>query len=122
MLTWRVFVQISKSLFDLLRALKDSVISLDSEMNVTSINDSQANLFGSTDPAQAIGKNFYEIDPLIAEKIFKEEILEAIAKKEIKSVEWQSVYTADLWRTTIFPAADGIVITSRVIAISENKI
>ena len=115
-------MQISKSLFDLLRALKDSVVSLDSEMNVTSINDSQANLFGSTDPAETIGKNFYELAPQIAEKIFNEEILEAIARKEIKSVEWQSVYGADFWRTTIFPAADGIVIMSRAIASSENKI
>ena len=115
-------MQISKSLFDLLRAHKDSVISLDSEMNVTSINDSQANLFVSTNPAETIGKNFYAVAPRIAEKIFNEEILEAIARKEIKSVEWRSVYGPDFWRTTIFPVADGIIIMSTAIDSSENKI
>ena len=113
-------MQISKALFDSLRAFKDSVISLDSEMNVTSVNNSQANLFGGTNPAETVGKNFYEVAPQIAEKIFNDETLESIAGKEIKTVEWQSV--GDLWRTTIFPTADGVVIMSRASSSSENKI
>jgi PAS domain-containing protein len=107
-------VQISKALFDLLDALKDSVIALDSEMNITYVNNSHAALLDSK-PAQIIGKNIYEIAPQIAEKILNEEILETITRKEIASVEWRSVYNSDLWQTTIFPANDGLAMISRTV-------
>lgn len=108
-------MQISKVLFDLLRALNDSVISLDSEMNITQANSSETNLFDRAYPSEAIGKNIYEFAPQAAEKIFNEEILEAITKNEITSIEWQGVSDADLWRTTIFPATDGLVMISRAV-------
>jgi PAS domain S-box-containing protein len=113
-LFWGVIVQISKALFDLLDALKDSIIALDSEMNIVYVNNSQAVILNSK-PSQIIGKNIYEVAPQIAQKILNQKILKTITRQEITSVEWQSVYNTDLWRTTIFPADDGIAMISRAV-------
>ena len=114
-------MQISKTLFDLFKDLRDSVIALDSELNITHVNRSQVNIF-SIDPDKLIGKNIYEIDPKIAENIFSEEILEAVARKEITSCEWEDIYKTNLWRTTIFPSTDGVTMISRVITYSSKSL
>jgi len=113
-------VQISKTLFDLFKDLKDSVIALDSELNITHVNSSKVHIF-NIDPDKLIGKNIYEIDPKIAENIFSEEILEAVARKEITSCEWEDIYKTNLWRTTIFPSTDGVTMISRAITHSSKR-
>jgi PAS domain S-box-containing protein len=109
-------VQISKDLFDLFKDLKDNVIALDSELNVTHVNSSQYFLFG-LEPAKLSGKNIYAIAQQSAENIFEERILEAITKKEIVNLEWEDAKTLDLWYTTFFPAVDGIVMINKSIPV-----
>ena len=107
-------MQISKDLFDLFKDLKDNVIALDSELNITHVNNSQDLVFGK-ETKGIIGRNIYTVDPHTAEKIFSEEILESVSKKEIVEREWENDYNGGLWRTTIFPAADGMAMISRPI-------
>ena len=90
-------------------------------MNITQANSSQTSLFGRAFPSEAIGKNIYEFAPQTAEKIFSEEILEAITKNEVTSIEWQGVSNADLWQTTIFPATDGLVMISRAVEFRKKN-
>jgi nitrogen fixation/metabolism regulation signal transduction histidine kinase len=105
-------MQKSKVLFDLLKDLKASVIALDSELNISDVNNSQVNLFG-IDSSQLIGKNISELDHKVVDKIFNTEILKAISRREISSFEWKGVHSTDLWQTTIFPVSDGLAMISR---------
>ena len=113
-------MQISKDLFDLFKDLKDNVIALDSELNITHINNSQDHVFGK-DAIRLIGRNIYTVDPHTAEKIFSEEILESVSRKEIVDSEWENDYYGGLWRTTIFPAADGMAMISRPALVSRPR-
>jgi transcriptional regulator with PAS, ATPase and Fis domain len=105
-------LQISKDLFDLFKELKDNVIALDTELNVTHANNSSNLLFG-IEPERLVGRNLFAIKPRVAGNIFNKEILETIARKEIVSKKWEDAINSNLWQTTIFPADDGLAMISK---------
>jgi PAS domain-containing protein len=108
-----LLLQITRVIFDLLDNLTDSIIALDSEMNITYANPSQAALW-KLNRKEMINKNIYEIIPRLAERLFDDRILEALSKNEITEVNWKIIETDQLVNSTIFPSPEGFAMVSRI--------
>ena len=105
-------------LLDLLYRIKDSIIAIDSNYNITYANEAYANIFGFQS-SNIIGKNVWKLLPNTVDSIVYRKVLEAFQKKEALRFEWQGIYTDKLWETTIFPSDKGVTAITR--DITERK-
>jgi PAS domain S-box-containing protein len=90
-------------LLDVFFKIKDSVLALDNNCNITYVNQAYADIFG-LNTSQMIGKNVWELLPKTVGKTIYKNINEAIEKKELTRFEWEGVYAKRFWETTVFPS------------------
>ena len=97
---------------DLLDNLEESIVLLDSEMKIAYANPSQATLW-NLNRNNMIGKNIYELVPKLSDRIFDDQVLDALSRDEIVNVEWMSTKTNQTMNSIIFPSIEGIAMVSR---------
>ena len=103
---------VSSSLVDVLDRIKDNVVALDNNFNITYANKAYADIFGY-EPSQIIGKNIWQLNTKAVGTIIYDKINEAMKDKKIRVFEWNGVYVKGYWETTIFPSENGSTIVSR---------
>ena len=57
-------ITFSISLLDVLTRIKDNVVALDNNFNITYVNKAYADIFGF-EPSQMIGKNIWQLNPKV---------------------------------------------------------
>jgi PAS domain S-box-containing protein len=106
-----------KNLDDVLERLREYVVSFDNIGNITYANKTFADIIASTNrlsPSDNIvGKNLWKLFPQLVETSLYKNIIEAVNSKEVRSVEWKSVFSDRFWETTIFPSDVGVIAIGR---------
>ena len=106
-----------------LNRIKENIIAFDNAGTITYINKSFADVLESTirlTPADnVVGKNIWKLLPQMVETSLYKNIIEAVNKKEIRILEWKSVFSDRFWETTIFPSDEGVTAIGR--DITERK-
>lgn len=93
--------------FDLLERISDAVLALDSQWQVTYLNEPAAEVFG-VDREELVGKNIWEEFPAAAESGFFDAYQEALETGTPRTIE-EYYEPWDRWyRERIFPASDGL--------------
>ncbi len=99
-------------LLDVLFRIQDSIVALDNSFIIAYVNQAFADTVGLK-VSEMLGKNIWTILPRAVKTVAYEEIVEAMAKKEVRHFEWKGVYSERFLETTIFPAENGATIISR---------
>jgi PAS domain S-box-containing protein len=111
------------NLGDVLDRIKENIISFDNAGNIVYINKTFADLLRSTNsitPSDNItGKNIWKLLPQLVETSLHKNVIEAINKKESRTLEWKSTFSDRFWERTIFPSDEGVTAIGR--DITERK-
>ena len=102
----------NNELLNVLYRIKDSVVALDNNCNITYANKAYADIFNLESSAM-IGKNIWELLPKIVGTIIYKNINEAMKEKKVRRFEWEGVYSNGFWETTIFPSDEGMTIINK---------
>ena len=102
----------SDDLLDVLYRIKDSVVALDNNCNITYANQAYADIFGLETKAM-IGKNIWELVPRAVNSIIYQKINEAMKTRTFHRFEWQGIYTDVFWETTLFCSTKGITVINK---------
>ncbi len=105
-------ITVSSNLLDVLNRIKDNIVAVDNNFNITYINKAYADIF-SFEPSQMIGKNIWEVIPKAVGTIIYREINQSMKRKELSIFEWNGIYVIGNWETTIFPSENGLTVVSR---------
>ena len=98
--------------------VNDSIVVFDRKGNIAYVNKAFADILGLK-TSQMIGKNIWELRPRLVESAIYKNVIEAIEKKEVRTVEWSSPYSDKCWETKIFPSEEGVTAIGR--DITERK-
>ena len=108
---------------DALNKIKENIIAFDNEGTIAYANKSFIDLLELTNnlsPSDNIvGKNILKLLPQLAGTSIYTNVIEAINKKEVRTLEWKSVFSDKFWETTIFPSDTGVIAIGR--DITERK-
>ena len=106
-------------LVDVLYRIKDSVIAIDNNYNIIYVNQAHAKIY-CLEPKEMVGKNVWKVAPKIVGTIVQQKLEEALRKKEVLTFEWEGIYDAKVWETTLYPSDDGVTAISRDISIRKK--
>lgn len=105
----------NKSLLEVLSRIQDSVIALDNNCIITYVNPAFARIF-NLKIELAVGKNICDLLPHSKGTIIYQNVLDAIAKKEMHQFEWRGLSGTAYLETTIFPSEDGVTVITKDIS------
>ncbi len=108
----------SNDLLDVLFRIKDSIVALDNDCNITYVNQSYADIFG-LNPSRMVGKNVWKVMPKAVGSTVHTKVMEAMETRVFQRFEWQGIYTNRFWETTIFCSEDGLTVINK--DITERK-
>jgi PAS domain S-box-containing protein len=108
---------------DAINKIKENIIAVDNAGTIAYANKSFIELLELTNnlsPSDNIvGKNIWKLLPQLAGTSLYKNVIEAINKKEVRTLEWKSVFSDKFWETTIFPSDTGVIAVGR--DITERK-
>ncbi|MGD6851252.1 MAG: PAS domain-containing protein [Candidatus Bathyarchaeia archaeon] len=95
------------NLLDVLNRIKDNIVALDNDYNITYANPAFGELFG-LNLSEVSGKNIWEILPQDVKAVVHDKVVDTVEKKQIKQFEWEGIFAGRWWETTIYPSEKGI--------------
>ena len=110
-------------LSEVLNRIKEHIVSLDNEGTIKYANKTFGDLLISTNRVlrsdKIASKNLWKLLPQLVETSLYKNVIEAVNNKEVRTVEWKSVFSDRFWETTIFPSDEGVTAIGR--DITERK-
>jgi PAS domain S-box-containing protein len=103
----------------LLESLKDNIIALDEDGNITYMNSACSNVL-SLKRSEIIGKNIWKLKPsVVRTKVFHQTVEEVIKTGEARSLQWESKGSDRFWEMDVLPCGKGVAVIFK--DITKNK-